>query len=174
MSASLGNPPANPWYRERWPWLLMAGPAIVVVAGLYTAWLAVTHEDGLVADDYYKQGLAINQEIRRDSAAAAMDLRAQLVFADARVRVLLSGRAVLPGELTLTLVHPTRAGLDRKAVLTKKGEGWYEGLLPAVAPGRWHVVLEDGARNWRLTGDWIAGEQASLRLAAAPPARTRR
>ena len=174
MSASLENQSANPWYRDRWPWLLMAGPAIVVVAALFSAWLAVKHEDALVADDYYKQGLAINQEIRRDAAAAALDLRAQLVFADAKVRVFLSGPARLPGELALTLVHPTRAGLDRKAVLTKKGEGWYEGALPAVGRGRWHVILEDGARSWRLTGDWIAGEEASLRLAAAPPARTQR
>ena len=51
----------SPWYREPWPWLLMAGPAVVVVAGLFTAWLAVVHEDGLVADDYYKQGLGINK-----------------------------------------------------------------------------------------------------------------
>ena len=30
------------WYRHPWPWLLMAGPAIVVVAGLYTLFLAVS------------------------------------------------------------------------------------------------------------------------------------
>ena len=65
---------ALPWYREPWPWLLMAGPALVVVAGLTTAWIAVTHEDGLVADDYYKRGLAINQELRRDSAAVSLDV----------------------------------------------------------------------------------------------------
>ena len=39
--------PAQPWYRERWPWILMAGPATVVVAGLFTAWLAVRSDDGL-------------------------------------------------------------------------------------------------------------------------------
>ena len=29
----------QPWYKERWPWILMAGPAIVVVAGVTTAWI---------------------------------------------------------------------------------------------------------------------------------------
>ena len=24
----------QPWYKEPWPWILMAGPGIVVVAGL--------------------------------------------------------------------------------------------------------------------------------------------
>src|SRR4051812_31343236 len=43
----------RPWYREPWPWLLMSGPAIVVVAGCLTAGIAWKSDDGLVADDYY-------------------------------------------------------------------------------------------------------------------------
>ena len=31
---------AKPWYREPWPWIMMAGPAAVVVAGAVTMWLA--------------------------------------------------------------------------------------------------------------------------------------
>ena len=41
--------------------------------GLITLWLAITSFDGLVADDYYKQGLAINQTLAR--ADAAQELR---------------------------------------------------------------------------------------------------
>jgi len=26
----------KPWYRERWPWILMSGPAAVLVAGSAT------------------------------------------------------------------------------------------------------------------------------------------
>ena len=51
----------QPWYKERWPWILMAGPGLVIVAGVITVWLAVVSNDGLVTDDYYKQGLAVNQ-----------------------------------------------------------------------------------------------------------------
>ena len=36
------------------------GPAAVIVAGVYTTILAFSSTDGLVADDYYKQGLMIN------------------------------------------------------------------------------------------------------------------
>jgi len=46
---------ARPWYREPWPWILAAGPFIVVIAALYTAWLAVKSNDGLVTDDYYRK-----------------------------------------------------------------------------------------------------------------------
>ena len=38
---TLRSSDSNPWYKERWPWLLMAGPAIVIVAGFITAWLAI-------------------------------------------------------------------------------------------------------------------------------------
>ena len=55
--------PITPWYREPWPWLLMSGPATVIVAGIYTSVLAFSGTDGLVADDYYKQGLAMNKTL---------------------------------------------------------------------------------------------------------------
>ena len=54
---------ARPWYREPWPWLLMAGPFVVVIASLACAWVAIDSDDGVVAQDYYKQGLAINKRI---------------------------------------------------------------------------------------------------------------
>ena len=41
----------QPWYKDRWPWILMAGPAVVVVAGFITLWLAISSDDGLVSDD---------------------------------------------------------------------------------------------------------------------------
>ena len=39
-----------PWYRHRWPWLLMSGPAIVVVAGIATTVIAVRTNDPMVAN----------------------------------------------------------------------------------------------------------------------------
>ena len=57
---------AQPWYREPWPWILMSGPAAVIVAGAVTTWMAFASADGLVADDYYKRGLAINAVLKRE------------------------------------------------------------------------------------------------------------
>ena len=68
MTTLTENLLAKSWYREPWPWLLMMGPAIVIVAGFYTLWLAIQSNDGLVADDYYKRGLAINQTLRSPPA----------------------------------------------------------------------------------------------------------
>ncbi|MBE7459141.1 MAG: FixH family protein [Zoogloeaceae bacterium] len=146
-------PDKRPWYAHRWPWLLMAGPAVVVVAGIVTAWIAATTSDGLVADDYYKQGLAINQRLARQDAAAAMQLEARLRLAEGRVELRLASRAraPLPDLVSLTLVHPTHGGNDRKVVLAGE-QGLYAGPLAGLGPGRWQVVIEDAAGAWRMAG----------------------
>lgn len=50
-------PPA-PWWRHGHVWLLIAGPAAVVVAGLATAWIAVANVDPVLTGDVYRQGAA--------------------------------------------------------------------------------------------------------------------
>ena len=50
------QPSPRPWYKEPWVWGIMAGPAIVVVAGFITLGYALHVKDSLVTDDYYKEG----------------------------------------------------------------------------------------------------------------------
>jgi hypothetical protein len=144
---------AQPWYREPWPWLLMAGPAAVVVAGVITAWIAVATNDGVVADDYYRRGLAINQTLARDAVAASHGYRAsvQVSTVNGAVTTTLTG-ARRDGPLILHLAHPGRPALDRVVTLAQKADGAYAGELPALSPGQWGVTLEDPARSWRLAG----------------------
>jgi uncharacterized protein len=144
-----------PWYREQWPWLLMSGPALVVAAGLFTAYLAVKSNDGLVADDYYKRGLAINQTLVRDAVARRLKLHAHLGLSPeaARVTVVMAGAAKSASALVLRLAHPLRPALDRKVMLVPQTDSTYAGALPALSPGRWQVTLEDEGQTWRLVGD---------------------
>lgn len=147
---SRDNPP---WYRHRWPWILMAGPGLVVVAGIVTAWIAAATNDGLVADDYYKQGLAVNQTLARNDAAATMQLEARLRLAAGRIELRMISRAdtPLPARVRVTLAHPTRGGEDQNLVLSGE-KGSYAGQMAALGPGRWYVVIEDEADTWRLAG----------------------
>ena len=145
--------PRQPWYRHPWPWILMAGPVVVVVAGIITAWIAASTHDGLVADDYYKQGLAVNQKLARNDAAARMQLEARLRLTAGRIELRLAARddAPLPARLRVTLAHPTRGGEDQIFVLAGE-KGAYAGQIAALGPGRWQVVIEDEAATWRLAG----------------------
>lgn len=158
----------RPWYKERWPWFLMAGPAIVIVAGMTTLWLAISSNDGLVTDDYYKQGLAVNQSMQRDHHAGDLGLQADVMRADQNVRLLLSSQAKLelPNLVTLKLAHPTRAGHDQLVEMTADGTGMYTGKLTADIAGRWLVSIEDPAGKWRLQGEWKADSGEPLRLTA--------
>lgn len=141
---------AKRWYRERWPWILMAGPAAVIVAGAFTTWIAFASSDGLVADDYYRQGLAINQELRRQQRALDLGLSATFELAGGRLRARISGGA--PEAVVAHLAHTTRAGYDQRLRLLPVGNGAYEGRVADLPPGRWQVVIEDPRREWRIAG----------------------
>lgn len=158
----------QPWYKERWPWFLMAGPAIVIVAGFITLWLAVESNDGLVTDDYYKQGLAVNQRMHRDQQAAGLGLHADLMRADLNVRLILGAdrAATIPEVIVLKLAHPTRSGQDQAVQMQAEGAGFYSGKLSADISGRWLVSIEDPAGQWRLQGEWLADSVEPLRLSA--------
>jgi len=136
-----------PWYREPWPWLLMAPPAAAVLAGIATVWIAMASADGLVAEDYYKQGLGINKVIAREERARALGLSAQVEMAAGRIRVRLEGAA--PPALFAHLAHRTRAGYDQRLRLAR-GAGAYEAEMAPLAPGGWRVSIEDPQGSWRI------------------------
>ena len=138
----------TPWYREPWPWLLMTGPATVLVAGAATTWIAFASADGLVAEDYYKQGLAINKRLAREEAAKRAGVSAQVEFEPGTIRVLLKGET--PDALFVHLAHATRAGHDLRLRLPQTASGIYEAELPALAAGRWRVVIEHPRATWRI------------------------
>jgi uncharacterized protein len=153
------------WYKSKWPWLLMAAPAFSVVGGIVVLGLALASNDGLVADDYYKRGLAINQTLSLERHAAAGGYRAHLMFSPERdrVRVTLSG-ASAPAALTLRLVHPTRANDDRILKLSARAPHVYEGAIEASAAQRWGIALEDADHSWRLSGVWRVSAEPVLVL----------
>ena len=139
---------SKPWYRERWPWILLSGPAVVLVAGGITTWIAFASADGVVAGDYYKRGLAINQDLQRERRAEQRAIAAVVTLPSGKIQVRLSGAA--PEALFGHLVHATRAGHDQRVRLAKVAPGVYETEMPALPAGRWRIVLEDPRREWRL------------------------
>ena len=52
----------RPWWREPTMWLVVGGPAAVVVASIVTCVIAVMQPDPLVVDDPYARGLELSQQ----------------------------------------------------------------------------------------------------------------
>jgi hypothetical protein len=143
----------KPWYREFWPWFLMSLPATAVIAGVTTVVIAIQSADGMVVGDYYKAGLAINQTLARDNAATKMELTATVKSEGSALLLTLAGRMpAYPEQLSLTLAHPTRSGMDQTLALHHAGGGHYRAVLPAMPAGKWHALLIDAASTWRLSG----------------------
>lgn len=152
---------SKPWYREPWPWFLMSGPIIVIIAAFVSAWIAIRSSDGLVTEDYYKQGQAAGETLMRSKHAEELGISAGMRLTDDQVSIRLAGRQTeQPAALNVTLSHPTRAGIDQRAVLKPRGDV-YAGKLNLPASGHWLVLVEDEARTWRVMGSVVlpaAGE----------------
>jgi hypothetical protein len=138
------------WYREPQVWLLVSIPLAAVVGCAITVWLAIRSDDGVVRDDYYRQGLAINQALARDEAAAALRLQASIDYdpATATVRVSLTGPdpGAVPDSIELRLSHATRQAYDQRLQLSAAGK--FQSAVQPLSPGRWYAEI--GTRDWRL------------------------
>lgn len=158
LSEQHKKPPSSaskPWYRHRWPWLLMVMPAIAVIGCMLTIWLAITSNDGLVEDDYYKKGMAIDKVIDRDRKAQTMQLNAQILVAEDRKALRVIFNQPLTDTVTLTLLHPTRTGYDQIITLQRTGPQLFSATLNApLARLPWKIEISNTGQTWRLRSQW--------------------
>ena len=139
-----------PWYREPLVWLVLSFPLAAVVAGFWTLWLAVRSADGLVVDDYYRQGLQINRDLSRDARAKTLGLtlRAARVQDVLEVRLGASAGTALPTSVRVSLRHATRDALDRAMTVESGADGAYRMPVPGLPAGHWYLHVE--TPDWRL------------------------
>jgi len=166
-STSVLEPMSLPWYRHKLVWMIIAIPAASVIAGINMIYLAVNTDDGLVVDDYYKEGMAINQSLQRDKTAAELGVAAKLNVEESGDMVRLhfnkGSLASYPEQLTLHLQHATQAEQDQLLQLIPAPGGQYIGYLKApIKEGIWHIVLS--TNEWRLIDRvrWLDGMNINL------------
>ncbi|MBV2262469.1 MAG: FixH family protein [Thauera sp.] len=165
MRSKKSEAPIEPWYRQGWPWFLIALPATAVVAGVATLVIAAKTFDGMVVDDYYKEGQAIVQTLGRVEHARELGLRAALRIRSDSIHVELTATAPgsLPDSIRLTVAHPTRGGLDQE-LLVRGRSGVYETALAPLSTGRWLFVIQDEARSWRMDGSAYLPAEMEIRM----------
>lgn len=155
----------KPWYKYFWPWVLITLPGLVVIASMITIVLAVRSSDGVVSDDYYKDGVAINQTFERDARAvqrglsAALDLNAE----ENRIHLALSGENIeLP--LKVSLLHATRKNLDQVMMINHLNFGQAELSVQPLSPGKWYIRVESDPGQWRLSGQMFLPKESRATL----------
>ncbi|EER61988.1 conserved hypothetical protein [Acidovorax delafieldii 2AN] len=75
MSAAVSE--SKPWWQFGHVWLVIAGPVIVIIAGFVTLWLAVSRPDPVITEDYYREGIEINQTLANSEKSRAPALKAR-------------------------------------------------------------------------------------------------
>jgi len=170
MDCSIRQETPSPWYRHRWPWFIMLGPAAVMAATAVTVVLALRQPDAMVVDDYYRQGKAINQDLRRDRMASALRLSLSAHYRRGRLggRLESFGRPIL-APFRIRLAHPTQPRKDRVLDARPDREGNVDLPLPALEMTHWQVVVEDEGRQWRLARGWSPARQEALEIVADAP-----
>jgi hypothetical protein len=171
-----GNGGRVRWYKEPWVWLVISGPSIVVCAALYTAFLAYKGADKVVAEDYYRQGLMVNKDIRRDANARERKMSADMRFdsSTGNITVKVQSDVALPSTLLLSIAESSSSSsvneLIRRGTLLQLTPGIYQLSFPqptAMERNKiaiWHIKIE--ASDWRLTSDWHDPMHKPLQLNA--------
>lgn len=170
------KPQQKHWYQEPWMLLVIGGPAIVILASFFLMFLAFNGADQVIAPDYYKRGLAINLDIRRDLVARERGLAAGLQI-DASTRAVtlrLTGQGVPPPTLKMRLARAAGTGTEEfvfTSDLVQSADGVYHGKLdwPATldtnAASLWQVNLDGG--DWRLASNWYGPIHAGVAIKPA-------
>lgn len=69
--------PSQAWWHFGHLWLVIAGPALVVVASFVTLYLAISRPDPVVDDDYYRKGIEINRTLADNPTSLAPAVQAR-------------------------------------------------------------------------------------------------
>lgn len=146
-------------------------PFSAVIMGVIMIWLAVDTDDGLVADDYYKQGLEINRVIERDKKADELGLSAIIEFDNniglIKVKLNKGLLASYPESIPLQLQHATRENSDITVLLNHGMDDQYIGHLnQSISEGIWYFKItgKAGDVGWKLNARSRVHSQNTIQL----------
>lgn len=164
----------QPWYRQFWPWFVIAIPAASVVAGLTTVWISMQTTDSLVVQSDDGMQIVAERRVVAEQLAAELNLAA-LIDINLDTGAILAGMRsgdleTVPATLELEFSHPAFADRDQRIALNRappdaEGNPVWSGHFVSVPDGRWYVTL--ASSDWRLSGVWHGESRMTLRPAEA-------
>lgn len=125
---------------------VLAVDVIMVVSALDT-------QPGLVADHAYERGLAHNAVLAEEARQDGLHWQVSVVRAGNALDLTVvdsAGRPVIADRVSMRLIRPTDAALDRALTPLPAGDGHWRAPVDAVAPGAWQLALTIGRGSDRF------------------------
>jgi len=140
----------NPWYKQPWLWFVLSVPIASVILSSIMITVAVVGRDSLVSDNYYKDGIAINQTIEQDKLAINLGITPVVTLNEGIALVRIEADK-MPSQafLTLKLLHPTDSDKDVIVKLLPTANGFI-GDIPPLINGRRYLDLYGYDNSWRI------------------------
>ncbi|MDJ0749883.1 MAG: FixH family protein [Woeseiaceae bacterium] len=166
----------KPWYRQFWPWFIIALPASAVIAGFTTLWIAMQTTDSLVLIPEKGVKAEADRQVAAARLASELGLAAavDIDLATGAVAVVMrSGDlAEAPATLEFEMSHPAFAERDRLITLNRampdaEGNPVWVGHFVSVPEGRYYAVLKSS--DWRLSAEWNGDTALTLRSGSNEP-----
>ncbi len=141
----------TPWYKQFWPWFVICIPLSSVIVAVFQVYFALNSPRDLVKDNYYKEGLGINQELGRKQLASDLGISAKLTIDNLTGEIIVASQNAVNPSLTLNFYHVASAEKDFNVALQKISDNQYRGSLKKSISGNWNVSIES-EKGWKLSG----------------------
>ncbi|WP_158541162.1 FixH family protein [Marinomonas piezotolerans] len=139
------------WYKQFWPWFIISIPASSIIVGMIQLYASLHSSSDLVKDDYYKEGLAINQVITMRDAAKDLGIEAHLTLDNLTGELILATRNVKAPTLTALFAHAALSKYDFSVTFIRIQADQYRANLEKPLTGIWNIYLESN-NLWQLNG----------------------
>lgn len=157
-------------WKQPWLWITLAPLILSVVLGLTMLNISFHIQDGLVTDEYSKEGLAINERIEKEENAKNIKAQATLStdpISGELTLIFSSTNENKPDTLILEVIHPIIKDQDTKVVLTHQGEGQYLGMIDSAPDSKRYIRLHELHQpTWVLKGEIEFPLQGSTTISA--------
>ena len=158
----------KPWYKQFWPWFLIALPMTAVIASMITINLAITDTDGLVKEDYYKEGLAVNADLAKKQMAEQLGITATGIHDRETGDITITFDNAAMGNystMKFEMIHPTRANNDVILILTSNNGMVFSGKLSnELLPGEWKIRIGPENDSWYILGRMLHPQNNRMNL----------
>ena len=143
----------TPWYRQFWPWFILAILSWGVVSATITLSVALKNPPHMMTGDYAKLGKALVDTHVRADRAEALGLAGTLITEKGEWLLHIDSSELSAGQLLLLVQHPTDSTRDRQVVLNRSEPGAYRAVAGEI-PARGRLIVSDLEQTWWISSSF--------------------